>query len=262
MSLTCPTDPELLRYALEAGGRSDSALTLHFAACASCRGRVAALQQVMVGIEASASSGIDGEGDCLDELALAELAAGQDPFHFREVRVRHLAACGRCRRELASLIELLADSDVAAELQQFEQGRNRWARNRGYLGGAGLIAAAILVVLVLPRRADQNTAPHRDPTITATAAPAPVSPIGVVVEATSLTWSRVPGADRYRVSLFDAEGQVRYETLTSDTIAALPDSIALVPGASYLWKVEARTELERWASSGLFEFRVSRTRSP
>ena len=43
----------------------------------------------------------------------------------------------------------------------------------------------------------------------------------------------------------------------SDTVALFPDSIALVPGASYLWKVDARTGFDRWAASELTEFSIA-----
>jgi hypothetical protein len=72
-----------------------------------------------------------------------------------------------------------------------------------------------------------------------------------------LRWSHVAGADRYRVTVFDATGGVVYAAEASDTVVAFPDSIALVPGASYLWKVDARTGFDRWAASELIEFRVA-----
>src|SRR5438876_961968 len=50
---------------------------------------------------------------------------------------------------------------------------------------------------------------------------------------------------------------VVFATEASDTVALFPDSIALVPGASYLWKVDARTGFDRWAASELAEFRVA-----
>jgi len=72
-----------------------------------------------------------------------------------------------------------------------------------------------------------------------------------------LRWSHVAGADRYRVTVFDATGGVVYTAEASDTVVAFPDSVPLVPGAAYLWKVDARTGFDRWAASVLAEFRVA-----
>jgi hypothetical protein len=73
-----------------------------------------------------------------------------------------------------------------------------------------------------------------------------------------LRWTAVPGADRYRVTLFDADGRVLFETQVPDTIAALADSVSLQAGRPYFWKVEARTGFDRWTGSSLAEFRVGR----
>jgi hypothetical protein len=78
-----------------------------------------------------------------------------------------------------------------------------------------------------------------------------------VAAVTDLRWSPVAGADRYRVTVFDATGGVVYASESSDTVLAFPDSVALVPGAAYLWKVDARTGFDRWAASELAEFRVA-----
>jgi hypothetical protein len=72
-----------------------------------------------------------------------------------------------------------------------------------------------------------------------------------------LRWSHVAGADRYRVTVFDATGGVVFASEASDTVVAFPDSIALVPGAAYLWKVDARTGFDRWAASALIEFSIA-----
>jgi hypothetical protein len=80
--------------------------------------------------------------------------------------------------------------------------------------------------------------------------------MGDVRTVRALQWATVSGADRYRVTLFDATGRVVYEVQLGDTAAVVPDSVTLVPQQSYLWKVEARSGVERWTSSDLVEFRV------
>ena len=88
--------------------------------------------------------------------------------------------------------------------------------------------------------------------------PVPRSPVGAVAAVNDLRWSRVAGADRYRVTVFDATGGVVYAAEVLDTVVAFPDSVALVPGDSYLWKVDARIGFDRWAASELAEFSIAR----
>jgi hypothetical protein len=71
-----------------------------------------------------------------------------------------------------------------------------------------------------------------------------------------LRWESAAGADLYRVTLFQRDGRVMYRSELRDTAAALPDSVCLAAGGSYLWKVEARTGWEQWASSPLVDFSI------
>ena len=257
MPLTCPSESELLLCALADDSPPDSLISRHLSGCAECRSRVADLARVVHGIRASSGAAIVGDGECLDELILSRFVDGTSPGGERETALAHLAKCGQCRRQLASLVELLADPGVAAEVRQIEQARDRSAPRRRLLAGAGLLAAAALVlVLVWPGGRDHAIDGHRGPTITASAAPTPISPIGDVAAATTLGWTAVPGAERYRVTLFDAAGKLLFETELNDTLVAIPDSISIDPGRLYLWKVEARTGWERWVSSELIRFRA------
>jgi hypothetical protein len=123
--------------------------------------------------------------------------------------------------------------------------------------------------LVAPEGASQRRGlrylgrgPHRAPPITDVSVPVPIAPVGIVAEATSLRWASAVGSDRYRVTLFDAGAQVLFETEVADTAVAVPDSVALVPGQTYLWKVEARTGWNRWTTSHLVEFSIGGGGSP
>ncbi len=62
------------------------------------------------------------------------------------------------------------------------------------------------------------------------------------------------------MTVFDATGGVVYATELADTVVAFPDSVALIPGDSYLWKVDARTGFDRWAASELAEFSIAAPR--
>ena len=207
----------------------------------------------------AASSGLAAVGDevCLDEAALAQLVDGVASPDKRDAAVAHLARCGHCRRSFAGLVELLADAGVATEVRRLESAAVRPARRRRALAAAGMMAAAILLIIAIPGMPSRTPLDHRGPTLTAGLAPAAIAPVGDVESAEALSWSAVAGADRYRVTLFNATGQVLLDAETTDTVASLPHSVAFVPGQSYLWKVEARTGWDRWTTSELTEFRVS-----
>lgn len=164
--------------------------------------------------------------------------------------IAHLAECASCRAAAASLAGALADPAVSGAIAKIEGHRSRWIRPIWVSGAA---AAAILLAL-LPGRVTEPLPEHRAPTITAGTAPTALAPVGTVAEAGMLQWSSVPGTGRYRVTLFDASGRVRYETSLADTAVTLPDSLHLTPGQRLLWKVEARIGYNRWVSSALVEF--------
>jgi len=190
--------------------------------------------------------------DCLDDDTVAALAAGTLDAAARARALAHLAACARCRHAVASVARALSDPAVAREVTAAE----RRGRRLPYGLALSAAAAAILLLLAGPRLLDLGRPVHRAPPLTA-AVPVPASPVGVVADADTLRWLAVPGADRYRVTLFDAPGAVLYETQLADTVAILPDSLVLVPGRPYLWKVAARTGWDRWSPSELVEFSLA-----
>ena len=194
--------------------------------------------------------------ECLDDDTVSAFAeASLDP-PARATVLSHLAGCSRCRAAVASVARALGDPAVAREVAAIEA---PWQR-RLFRIALPAAAAAILLLLVLPPqvgdRAPPPQPPHRAPTITAATAPVPMSPVGTVAQAAMLQWSAVAGADRYRVTLFDAGGRVLYEAQLADTVAVLPDSVALSPQQRYLWKVEARVGFDRWSASDLIEFSI------
>jgi anti-sigma factor ChrR (cupin superfamily) len=195
--------------------------------------------------------------ECPDDDAIAALAEGTLEASARAGALPHLAACPRCRGAVASVARALADSSVASEIKAVEGGRRRRFYRVALI--ALPAAAALALLLARPRTLDEEASIHRAPTITAAPAPSPAAPVAMVSDARAFRWSAVPSADRYRLTLFDTEGRVRYETEVVGTAAALPDTVVLVPGARYLWKVEARTGFDRWSSSELVEFSIVRS---
>jgi hypothetical protein len=189
--------------------------------------------------------------ECLDDETIAALAEGTPDATIRTAAVAHLADCASCRAAVASVSRALADPSIAREITSL--GRRR---RRALAIALPIAAAAVLLLVALPRAGEDGSPTHRAPTITAVSSPTLLSPVGVVAAAPMLRWSSVAGADRYRTTLFDDAGAVLYETQTADTVVGLPDSVRLVRDRSYLWKVEARTGWGRWSASELIEFSI------
>ncbi len=183
-------------------------------------------------------------------LTVEEVAAYVDRGLAAAERARvedHLDACAECRAEVVAV----------ARLSRSLAARRRWTVM------APLAAAAVLVLLFAPWRHQGERGPVlREPAVTTTVAPTPIAPRGGVTALPALTWSSVPRADRYQVTLFDQSGSVLWETHTADTTVAVPDTVSLVAGVPHYWKVAARTELGRWVASDLTSFTLSRTRRP
>ena len=155
--------------------------------------------------------------ECLDDGTLAALADGTIDSATRAKALPHVAGCPRCRGAVASVAQALADAAVAREIEGVE-GTGRRRVNRIALP---LAAAALLLLLVWPRRVDDGGPTHRDPPADASA-PVPISPVGVVANAPMLQWTAVAGSHRYRVTLSDALGGVLYETQLADTVVGAP----------------------------------------
>ena len=256
MNSACLTDAEILALALSGSDAQQMAGARHLAGCANCRARVDAMRALLSGAVDSASAARNGH-ECLDELELAALADGGATDALRGRAVAHLADCGHCRESFASLMQLLADPAIAGEIRRLENPNAGVLRWRIGAGVAAIAAAVVLIFTAPVRRPSSPSDTHRGPTITAAEPPRPIAPVGDVVSATALRWNLVSGAARYRATLFDTGGAVLFEAEVADTFVALPDSVAVVPGRTYLWKVDVRTEWDRWATSDLIEFRLA-----
>ena len=195
--------------------------------------------------------GANATSQCLDDETIAALAEGTRDAPLRAAALPHLAECARCRAAVASVTRALADPAVASAMATLGGGRRR-----ALTIAIQIAAAAVLLVVALPRVGSDRSPAHRAPTISAVSSPALLSPVGVVAAAPILRWSSVAGTDRYRTTLFDAVGAVVYETQTSDTVIAIPDSVRLAADRSYFWKVEARMGFGRWSSSELIQFSI------
>ena len=214
--------------------------------------RIALMRRILAAVRPSQFPG-EGSAECLDDDTIAALADGTLSADARAAALPHVARCVRCRMVVASVARALNDSSVQREIGT--HGGSRW--RRWYHVAIPAVAAAALLLLVLPRKVPDSPPVHRAPTITASAAPVALAPLGAVAVPRALVWSPVVGADRYRATLFEAGSRVVYEIELADTVAALPDSIRFAPGQPYLWKVEARIGKDRWSASDLADFSVA-----
>jgi putative zinc finger protein len=248
MTAAHPAPDTLVPYAL---GADDPATARHVVDCATCRTEIEALQEAAGLLRGPRVLERRTETpDCPDELLMADFVDGRLTPQMREPVVAHLLTCGRCR----ALVKASSDfaTTAAGSVPQKRPVWQRWALP------AGLAAAAMLTLLLLPRRPDGDSAILREPPLTNTIAPVPLEPHGNVTRVERLVWSSVPNAQRYRVRLYDDQSNVVWQTQTTDTTAALAVTVHLSPAATYFWRVEAETEWRRWATSDLTEFRVAR----
>jgi|SRR5687768_8701544 len=252
----CPQPGELLLAAFRGAGEvADAAVLLHVEGCAECRRRMMEMRAVATALHGIPVSAADD--GCLDDDAIARLADGEDLNASAEA-IRHVADCAKCRARVAAVCRLTADETVSSAIRGLEhrpRGLRRWSRRTLAIttGLAAAAAAAIVVVTQTGRVGDvtTETAAHRDPAVTATAAPRIISPGREASRGDSLRWSGVPQAELYRVRIWNTEGTVVWTTDTRGTAVAIPEVLA--DGTPYLWEVKARTGWDRWVASEFVE---------
>jgi hypothetical protein len=162
---------------------------------------------------------------------------------------RHLVGCDACRSEVVAITSLTR------------------ARNRpGWLPLIPLAAAAAALLLYLApgQRPDAEPPLFREPALTVAPAPTPIAPRGEIETIAAITWSTVPHADRYVVTIFDSTGSVVWRARTTDTMLAVPRSTAtlLSHHVAYYWKVAARVDAGRWVNSDLASFTLANEPPP
>ena len=152
----------------------------------------------------------------------------------------HLASCAECRAELA-------------EVRGLQRRRRRqWAK---FLVPAA--AAAALVAIALPR---QTSIPSDTRAVAPVDAPleivAPLPSTGIPPRPIRFAWrSAGPGAS-YSLTLQEADGQIVWASTVADTVALLPDSVALGAGQNFFWSVEALLPDGRSRSTGVKRVRT------
>jgi hypothetical protein len=261
--MTCPSSSTLVACAFETDEVNDVARQ-HAASCALCASEIERLREA-----AALLARMDRPGNvtdtCLSEVALAQMASSHHGALHTDV-VTHLAECTRCRTRFAGAVSALSSKEISSELTRLDAAPlplkpHAFGKHAGY----AVLAAAIAGLIILPQLGRQSTggqqrAPQdlrdRNATITMTTPPTILAPKGTVAAASVLTWTRVPGADEYSVTVFSDGGDVLFELQASDTSVAVPQQSTFPAGQRLLWKVRARTGFDRWVESDLVEFRV------
>jgi len=265
----CPAQADLLLYALQPQHERESReIVQHVRQCASCQATVAGIREIASVLQSSGGDAAD-TGSCLDEMTVAKVVEQGVNVQDRPELISHLAVCARCREQVASVARLLRDPSIAAEIGRTTVRMAAPVSRRWRVAGAGALTALAASVVFMVRGSGDSAdvtqpvvamtdaEPHREQSMTTTASPTVIAPVGAMAAADTFRWTSVPRADRYRLTLFDREGRALWETEGNDTTVARPDSIAGQSGATYLWKVEARTGWDRWVASDLVEFSVA-----
>ncbi len=162
----------------------------------------------------------------------------------------HAAECEECRREITEVTGTLrrmrrtpnwrvwAPAAAAAAVITFlmlrplwiETGSDSTSRFRGPESIAGREGSVDIRVLA---PADEST----------------VSPADV-----AFIWHAGGSEASYQLTLTDDEGSVIWTLATTDTVASLPDTVALEHASLYHWYVDGLLEDGRHASSGVHSF--------
>jgi hypothetical protein len=261
----CPAPIVLLLTAFELDDPADrAAVGEHVTRCATCRTQVEELRETARALRTTPPPAPPASGTCLDELEIAALLDGADLDRDRPL-VEHAVACAACRAHLAGTMRVLHDPMVASHVERLGAGANRTPRRFGLAVVGGLAAAALASVLLVPwlmgpdrlfsRGGEAEI--YRERTITTTAAPRIVGPLGHASASDSMIWTSVPRADLYRVSIWTQDGTLAWEGQTRDTALALPPAFSAGGERSLLWDVKARTGWDRWVSSDLAELMIT-----
>lgn len=181
-----------------------------------------------------------------EELA-AYLSTGL-PLVERDRLESHFARCHPCRAEMLSARQLLREAP-----------RSGWR-----FAVPAAAAAAILALLLLnPLREREGGGGFREREVstsdsTTILAVRPGEGASVARGRVEFVW-RARGADPlYRVTVTDVSGGIVWVGETADTTLALATETPLVPGAQYLWYVDALDVDGQSATTGIRRFRVLR----
>jgi hypothetical protein len=172
-----------------------------------------------------------GSASCPGEDELAALAVGELAGEPRAAVADHVASCRRCADGHRLLLDLHA-----------EAGGRSPSRVRTWIAGAS-VAAALAGALLVWRPAWTPDAPSAAP-LRGAAGQGAVEPRPGAVLASApavLAWTARPAARGYRARIYDADGDLLWESgaVTAARLALAPEAAAaLRPGHEYFWTVD------------------------
>lgn len=255
----CPPFHDLLSLARTEDSRPSSHED-HLAWCQQCTDTVEVIRQTMIELQIAGGERGADIGACLDTFDRARLVDGVVDEANRHAMLLHIVGCPECRHAVVAVSRSMSTSEVGAavaELEDSSNGNGRFATRRVKGVGLAVAAAAVAVLFVgswKSQEASLEDPVHRATILTDVAPPQLSSPSGPVGSPIVFRWSSVPTADQYRLTLFDAAGNIRWQTTTGDTTAPMPDSVRLSSGDPYFWQVAAQVGFDRWAEAEVLEF--------
>src|SRR5262249_43031661 len=137
------------------------------------------------------------------------------PHEERQKAELHLASCTECRQELAEV----------RQLQRARPGRGWWP-----IWLSALAAAAVLLVVALPRHPHAPSTIRTNPDAEQHLAVVSPVPSDVIAQGPiTFIWRSAGQGASYTLTVQEADGRVVWSTAVADTVAVLPDSLALAP---------------------------------
>ena len=188
------------------------------------------------------SSPQDGRGTHSSDIEIAAYVDHRLSGDARDRVEHHLAECAECRHVATRSREVL----------------HRRHRPRQLLIGAGTLAAAAAVFLLVVQPARQSRDAETGPTLRGPGSDAALPayhPIGDVArEPVSFVWGSVNNAASYRLTVSHADGTALWTASSADTTTVLPDSVSLQTGQRHVWIVDALLMDGTVRSTGFKEF--------
>lgn len=207
------------------------------------------------------------EGNCLSLDDLQALADGRTA----ELAAKHVASCTRCQTESA-LLASFQNGPTQSEQQDVKwietRLRKRWGARpwfRRPWGFAGLVltcAASLVLAVGLLRQRSADAIPIRDSgeidVLRSDAIQNPLPAGDLPQKPRELTWSPVPGALDYEVTLMQVDRTILWSTTVNQSSLTLPEAVRtrLLPYKLIRWRVTARDARGKpIASSAIQNFR-------
>jgi len=178
-------------------------------------------------------------GGHLNDLELAAyIDRGLTPGERNRIE-SHLGDCADCRAAATEASLLLARARTS-----------RWR-----IGASAAAAAAVLLLISAPvarRVAERNSAYRGEQNHVSLVAHGPAGEVSR--NALRFVWAPAPRAVSYRITVTTSGGATIWSQSRADTVAPLPDSVRLVPGAHYFWVADALLSDGTSRSTELREF--------